>query len=261
MKELKVKEEYNVALVLAAGSGKRMHSKEAKPYIDLAGKPIVAYSLETFEACPFIHETVLVVASEYEKYAKDQIVKKYGFSKVKTVVVGGRERFNSVYEGLRAIRKILAGKDMLNGKSGDAQLKDDRECFVFIHDGARPFITQEILERVYEGVRENGACVAGMPLKFTVKLVDKNGLVEATPERGRLKEIQTPQVFTFDLITESYKRCMEYHEEGLTDDAMTVERMTRHDVKIVDGSYDNIKITTPQDLRIGELYLTQNRQR
>ena len=261
MKEIKVKEEYNIALVLAAGSGKRMQSKEAKPYIDLAGKPIVAYSLESFEACPFIHETVLVVAKEYEKYAKDQIVKKYGFSKVRTVVVGGRERFNSVYEGLRAIRKLLTEKGMMNNAGSDAELQEDKESFVFIHDGARPFITQEILERVYDGVRESGACVAGMPLKFTVKLVDKKGRVEATPERGRLREIQTPQVFTFDLIMESYKRCMEYHEEGLTDDAMTVERMTRHDVTIVDGSYDNIKITTPQDLRIGELYLTQNRQR
>ncbi|TCL57891.1 2-C-methyl-D-erythritol 4-phosphate cytidylyltransferase [Kineothrix alysoides] len=227
------------AVVLAAGQGKRMNSSVPKQYLCIKDKPVLYYSLKVFQES-FIDEIVLVTAESDIEYCKKEIVEKYGFHKVSHITAGGRERYHSVFSGIEA-----AG-----------------ECsYIFIHDGARPFVTEEILERAYASVSEYDACVIGMPSKDTVKLADKNGFASTTPKRDFVWTVQTPQVFSASLIKEAYgilirdeKRLL---AEGMniTDDAMVVETFTDTKVKLVKGSYENIKITTPEDLKIAEAFL------
>ena len=224
------------AVVLAAGSGKRMHSDIKKQFLLIQDKPVIYYSLQAFQQS-FIDEIVLVVSEEDRDYCKKNIVDQYGFSKVKYIEAGGKERYHSVAAGLACLT----------------------DCdYIFIHDGARPMITEEILERAYECVKENDACVVGMPVKDTIKIADKNGFIHQTPDRNLVWMIQTPQVFESTLIKEAYSRLLaqeeDLNEQGIhiTDDAMVVETLMKHPVKLVDGSYDNIKITTPEDLLIAE---------
>jgi len=140
----------------------------------------------------------------------------------------------------------------------------NEDGYVFIHDGARPFLTEEILLRSYEAVQESGACVAGMPVKDTVKIADEEGYAKQTPDRRSVWQIQTPQVFGTQLITEAYAALMQKKEEAaaggivITDDAMVVENFTGHKVKLVQGSYENIKITTPEDLLVAEVFLSKS---
>lgn len=224
------------AVVLAAGSGKRMHSDIKKQFLLIQDKPVIYYSLQAFQQS-FIDEIVLVVSEEDRDYCKKNIVDQYGFSKVKYIEAGGKERYHSVAAGLACLT----------------------DCdYIFIHDGARPMITEEILERAYECVKENDACVVGMPVKDTIKIADKNGFIHQTPDRNLVWMIQTPQVFESTLIKEAYSRLLaqeeDLNEQGIhiTDDAMVVETLMKHPVKLVEGSYDNIKITTPEDLLIAE---------
>lgn len=226
----------SVAIVLAAGQGKRMCSDVPKQYLLIEGKPVLYYSLKAFEES-FIDEMILVTAGTEIEYCQKEIVHKYGFKKISHIVAGGKERYHSVYAGIEA-----------------AGLCD----YIFIHDGARPFVTSEILERAYHCVRKYDACAIGMPVKDTIKLADENGYAASTPKRDRVWAIQTPQVFACSLIKEAYKELME-KEEGLfaegiriTDDAMVVETFTDKKVKLEQGSYENIKITTPEDLNIAE---------
>ena len=170
----------------------------------------------------------------------DEIVKKYAFTKVTKIVAGGKERYHSVYAGLQAIE----------------------DCdYVFIHDGARPFVTEQILTRAYETVKKEHACVVGMPVKDTIKLADESGYAADTPRRDLLWIVQTPQVFSFSLIKEAYtvflKQEQELHSQGIkmTDDAMVAEMFSDKKIRLVEGSYENIKITTPEDLRIAEALL------
>lgn len=224
------------AVVLAAGSGKRMHSDIKKQFLLIQDKPVIYYSLQAFQQS-FIDEIALVVSEEDRDYCKKNIVDQYGFSKVKYIEAGGKERYHSVAAGLACLT----------------------ECdYVFIHDGARPMITEEILERAYECVKENDACVVGMPVKDTIKIADKNGFIHQTPDRNLVWMIQTPQVFESTLIKEAYSRLLAQEEDlkeqgiHITDDAMVVETLMKHPVKLVEGSYENIKITTPEDLLIAE---------
>lgn len=224
------------AVVLAAGSGKRMHSDIKKQFLLIQDKPVIYYSLQAFQQS-FIDEIVLVVSEEDRDYCKKNIVDQYGFSKVKYIEAGGKERYHSVAAGLACLT----------------------DCdYIFIHDGARPMITEEILERAYECVKENDACVVGMPVKDTIKIADKNGFIHQTPDRNLVWMIQTPQVFESTLIKEAYSRLLaqeeDLNEQGIhiTDDAMVVETLMKHPVKLVEGSYENIKITTPEDLLIAE---------
>lgn len=227
------------AVVLAAGSGKRMHSDLKKQFMLMKGKPVIYYSLQAFQDS-FVDEIALVVSGEDIEYCRKDIVGKFNFSKVKYITAGGKERYHSVAAGL----KCLVNCD-----------------YVFIHDGARPVITKDILDRAYACVKENGACVVGMPVKDTIKIADKNGFIAQTPDRSLVWMIQTPQVFSYSLIKEAYDR-LTVEEENLktqginiTDDAMVVETLLEHSVKLVEGSYENIKITTPEDLTIAERFL------
>lgn len=224
------------AIVLAAGQGKRMNSKVAKQYLLIKGKPVLYYSLAAFEESS-VDEIVLVTGTGEEEFCQKEIVEKYGFSKVKTIVSGGKERYHSVANGLLACK----------------------ECeIVLIHDGARPFLDQEIITRCIQNAEEVGACVAGMPVKDTIKIASEDGFVASTPNRNYVWMIQTPQTFKYDLIAQSYKKLIEEEEKlkekgvNITDDAMVVEYFTGQKIRLVEGSYKNIKITTPEDLQASE---------
>lgn len=222
------------AIVLAAGQGKRMNSKIQKQFLEVQGNPILYYSLRCFQNSPLIQNIILVTGEEVLSYCKSEIIEKYNFSKVTRIIPGGQERYDSVYAGLLACE----------------------DCdYVFIHDGARPFITDEILQRGLEGVQDTGACVIGMPSKDTVKLADSRGFVKETPDRSRVWTIQTPQVFSYSLIFEAHKSIRRKDMNSITDDAMVVEQETGAEIRLVEGSYQNIKITTPEDLFVAEAFL------
>lgn len=224
----------NTAIVLAAGQGKRMNSKIQKQFLEIQGHPVLYYSLRAFQDSPLIQEIILVTGEDVISYCKEEIVKKYGFTKVTRVIAGGKERYDSVYAGLLAC--------------------EDSE-YVFIHDGARPFITEEILERGLWGARETGACVVGVPSKDTVKLADADGFVKETPDRSSVWTIQTPQIFSYSLIRNAHESIRKKDMSSVTDDAMVVEQETGVKVALREGSYQNIKITTPEDLDIAESFL------
>lgn len=221
------------AIVLAAGAGKRMNTKVHKQYLLLKEKPILYYSLKAFEDS-HVDEIILVTGAEEIEFCRKEIVEKYGFGKVRAIVEGGRERYHSVYEGLKAV--------------GETD-------YVLIHDGARPFVSQDIIERISEAVCEYRACVAGMPVKDTIKISDEEGFAKETPNRSSVWMIQTPQAFSYPLIYDAYTRMLEKEDSTITDDAMVVERMTNYKVRLIEGSYRNIKITTPEDLLIAEQLL------
>lgn len=226
-----------VAIVLAAGSGNRMNSNTPKQYMDLGGKPLIYYSLHAFETS-MVDEIILVVGENEIEYNKEHIIDKYHFTKVNKVVAGGLERYLSVYNGLKAI---------------------DRADYVLIHDGARPFLSTKLIERLLEELQTNNACVVGVPSKDTIKIVNDKNIIKSTPNRKNTWIVQTPQAFSYDLIMKSYNKIIEelkiLDEEdvviNITDDAMVVEHTTNHPVKLVEGSYTNIKITTPEDIIVG----------
>lgn len=228
------------AIVLAAGSGSRMHSNVKKQYMEINGKPLIYYALKAFEDS-FTDEVVLVVSPGDIDYCKREIVDKFGFTKVKSIVEGGAERYDSVRFGLHAI-------------------SDDTD-YVMIHDGARPFVTEDIMKRSVDAARENMACVVGMPVKDTIKVADENGFAKETPDRKTLWMIQTPQTFEYSLIRKLYDKLEEDKEEikakgiNITDDAMVVETFSDVKVKLVEGSYNNIKVTTPEDIGIAQAIL------
>ena len=229
-----------VAVVLAAGSGSRMNSDVKKQYMDIGGKPLIYYSLKTFEES-MIDDIVLVVSRGDIDYVRTEIVQKYGFDKVTAIVEGGLYRYHSVRLGLEAAAP---------------------NCdYAFIHDGARPFLTEDIIMRALHAVKEYGACVVGMPVKDTIKIADEKGFAASTPDRNLTWMIQTPQVFSYKMILELYQRLD--REEGelmarginITDDAMVVEYFSDKKIKLVEGSYTNIKITTPEDIPSAEAIL------
>jgi|GEM_PF-307354 endoglucanase len=227
------------AIILAAGRGKRMNADVAKQYLLIHGKPVLYYSLKAFEESE-VDEIVLVTAEEEIEYCQKEIVEKYQFQKVNKIVAGGKERYHSVSNGLTH----LSGCD-----------------YVLIHDGARPFVTKKIIKKQLEEVVRHQAVVAGMPSKDTVKISDEEGFVSMTPNRKNVWTIQTPQTFSASLIQKAYGILREKEnmtiESGIqiTDDAMVVEHFTGKKVKLVEGSYRNIKITTPEDLIVAEAFL------
>lgn len=231
------------AIVLAAGRGKRMEADVAKQYLLLSGKPVLFYALEAFQNSE-VDEIVLVTGQDEISYCKKEIVERFGFDKVTHIVAGGKERYHSVHQGLEALD----------------------ECdYVLIHDGARPFVTPEIIRRTILCAMQKEACIAGMPSKDTVKLSDENGFVKETPNRSTVWTVQTPQTFSFPLIRDAYRvlmeREMELKHKGvqITDDAMVVEYLSGKKVKLVEGSYENIKITTPEDLDVAEAFLSKRK--
>ena len=232
------------AIVLSAGQGKRMGASVQKQYIELQGKPIIYYTLSVFQKSDIIDDIILVVGKGQINYVQEEIVQKYHFTKVKTIVEGGHERYASVWQGLKA-------------REYDKYYENIQDGYVFIHDGARPFVDEEMLERAYDTVRKYKACVAGMPSKDTIKLINEEQFAVTTPERKYVWSVQTPQVFEKTLIFEAYARLMEEECVHVTDDAMVVEQMMHLPVKLFEGSYENIKITTPEDLDIARIFLSK----
>lgn len=221
------------AIVLAAGSGKRMNSQVHKQYLIIQDRPVLYYSLKEFEDSA-VDEIVLVVGKGEEEFCRREIVDKYGISKVKAIVGGGKERYHSVFEGLK--------------QTSDAD-------YVLIHDGARPFVNQDIIRRCMQEVQKYQACVVGMPVKDTIKIADEEGYAKQTPDRKNVWMIQTPQTFSYALIYEAYEEMLKTEDTAITDDAMVLERIKGKKSKLIEGSYRNIKITTPEDLLIANVYL------
>ena len=222
-----------VALILAAGRGKRMGTAKNKSYLLLAGKPIVYHTLFEFERSPLIDEIVLIVGNDEVEHARSSIVDAFQFTKVSTIVVGGLKRQDSVLAGLRAIK-------------GDSEV-------VMVHDGVRPFISQALLQKAVDATRDSGATVVAVPVKDTIKVVSQKKEVLHTLDRKTLWAVQTPQTFNHDLLKRAHEKAKQDGFYG-TDDASLVERMGVK-VRVVDGCYENIKITTPEDLVIGETIL------
>lgn len=219
----------NIALVLAAGQGKRMGAGINKQFLTLQGKPILYHTLKVFSDNDSIDEIVLVCAEKDMNYCKDNVVNAYGFSKVKSIVLGGAERQDSVYNGLKAI------------KSCD---------IVLIHDGARPFITDTIIHEGIKMAKLHGACTCGVKSKDTIKVKGEDGFSKETLNRDTTFLVQTPQCFDYKLILKCHDKLNE-NRQLVTDDTMVVE-MFNHKVYLYEGSYFNIKITTPEDMIIGE---------
>lgn len=229
------------AVVLAAGQGKRMNSAVAKQFLMLDGKPVIYYALKTFEDSSV--DTVVLVTGEDEiPYCRTEIVEAFGFKKVVRIVPGGKERYHSVYAGLCGL--------------AEDGFCEDRDI-VLIHDGARPLVTKEVILRSMEGAAAYGACVAAMPVKDTIKVADEKEFTESTPKRSLLWQIQTPQAFSFPLIYGAYKKLFSRaeYQKDITDDAMVVETMTDHRVKLIRGDYSNMKVTTPEDMAVAEALL------
>ena len=220
----------SVCIIVAAGTGSRMNSDRPKQFLEMEGHPLLYYTVKAWQES-FISEIILVTSGGYLDFVKKDIVEKYGFDKVTKVITGGETRFDSVYRGLLACE--------------DAD-------YVYIHDGARPCVDAGVIERAREGAEEYGACVSAVPVKDTIKVVDKEGFAIDTPERSSLWAMQTPQAFKYDIVRKAYEALADKDRTGITDDAMVVEKSGAVKVKMVMGSYDNVKVTTPEDLRVVE---------
>jgi 2-C-methyl-D-erythritol 4-phosphate cytidylyltransferase len=212
------------AIVVAAGKSERMGGVE-KIFAHVAGKPLLAHAIEAFQRSPVVDSIVIVLAKDKVSDGLD-LVKKYHWSKVVAVCAGGARRQDSVNKGLNRLGKV---------------------DWVMIHDGARPCVTPDIIERGLEAARESGAAIPAMPVADTIKIVSADSYVKDTPPRDKLWAVQTPQVFGFDIISEAHRKA----KSNVTDDAGMVESLG-HKVKVFKGSYTNIKVTTPEDLVIAE---------
>jgi 2-C-methyl-D-erythritol 4-phosphate cytidylyltransferase len=223
------------ALIPAAGMGKRMGATINKQYLQLDGLPIVARTIAVFEQSPSIEAIYLVIPDAEIPYCREHVVAACGFRKVVEVVPGGRERQNSVMNGLRAMRPHLSDDDV-----------------VVIHDGVRPLITPELLLESIAVASSNDGALVAVPAKDTIKTV-RDGIVVNTPDRETLWQAQTPQSFRFGIIYAAHQAA---EQDGFigTDDASLVERRGGV-VRIVRGDYRNIKITTPEDLVLAESFL------
>jgi len=222
-----------VALVPAAGRGLRMGGSVPKQFLSLGGEPLIVQSLRTLQAAPVVDEIVLAVPRADVQYCADEIVSRHRFTKVTKVVAGGAERQDSVRYAL-------------------AQVHSDTEI-VLIHDAVRPFVTLRMIAEVVAAARKEGAAIIALPMRDTVKQVRTDGTIERTVDRTPLWLAQTPQAFRLDWIETAHKKA---HAEGIraTDDAFLVEWLG-YSVAVVEGSGENIKVTRPEDLVIGEAIL------
>jgi 2-C-methyl-D-erythritol 4-phosphate cytidylyltransferase len=229
-----------VAIIPAAGSGIRMENEHPKQFLDVDGRPLLAITLEQFQICPVIHTVILVVPEKEVAYSQNEIVTRHRLSKVKKVVVGGGRRQDSVRLGIEA-------------SGGDCEL-------VLIHDGVRPLVTPDLIVRVVEAAQEHRAVITGLAAKETVKEIDQDALVMKTYDRQKVWLVQTPQVFRYEDILMAHRRAVEEGWEEVTDDALLVERLGIP-VKMVEGSEDNIKVTTPQDLELVRFLLKRQKEK
>lgn len=226
----------SVALIPAAGVGKRMGAPINKQYLLLNGLPVVARTIAVFEQSPLIDAIYLVIPAEEIPYCQEHVVDACGFKKIAAIVPGGRERQNSVINGLRAMRGRVSDTDV-----------------VLIHDGVRPLLTETMLADSITAARVHDGAVVAVPVKDTIKIA-RNGIIQNTPPREDLWQAQTPQAFRFDKI---FKAHLSAEADGFTgtDDASLLER-NGGDLRIILGDYRNIKITTPEDLTLAVAFLT-----
>lgn len=215
------------AVITAAGGSRRMGGED-KVFSVVAGKPVLAHVLDVFQECPVVDRVVLVLTKAGLEQGR-RLVEDQGFSKVTDICPGGERRQDSVAQGLRRLEGCQ---------------------WVVIHDGARPCIAAGLIERGLAEAGKTGAAIAGLPVKETIKIVDTEGTIQSTPRREDLWVAQTPQIFRSDIIREAYRQ----RTEEVTDDAALVEALG-YNVRVYMGSYDNIKITTPQDLALAEIIL------
>jgi 2-C-methyl-D-erythritol 4-phosphate cytidylyltransferase len=218
----------NTAVILAAGKGSRMKTEINKQFLMLDNEPVISYTIRAFNQCCEIDEIIIVASLEEQEYFRNNILKKYNFTKVKSVVPGGNERQQSAYNGIKSA-------------SIDSEI-------ILIHDGARPFVSQQTIKDCISAAKLHGAASAGMPSKDTIKLVDEQNIVIKTLPRDKVWLTQTPQAFQKDLIHKAHEAA----RDGAiiaTDDAMLIE-LLGHKVIMVEAAYENIKITTPEDLPI-----------
>jgi 2-C-methyl-D-erythritol 4-phosphate cytidylyltransferase len=222
-------------VIPAAGQGKRMEANKNKQFLLLGGKPILSHTITIFESSSSIDEIILVAQSEELDYCQSEIIHKYNFNKVSKIIAGGATRQESVYNGLKAV-------------SEDAD-------FILIHDGARPLLTNELIEHIITEVEKYQAVAIGVPVKDTIKIINQDKVVVDTPKRDNLIAIQTPQAFRRNLILEAYQRACEDDYLG-TDSSSLVERLNK-EIRVIEGSYENLKITTPEDLELAERIISR----
>ncbi|MCX5884955.1 MAG: 2-C-methyl-D-erythritol 4-phosphate cytidylyltransferase [Proteobacteria bacterium] len=226
-----------VAIIPSAGKGKRMKKEVSKPYLLLADKPILAHTLSPFEESPLVHEVIVTVSPGEIEYCRREVIEAFNLTKVNWVLAGGKERQDSIWEGLKKVPS---------------------DCgIIIIHDGARPLVTRRLIESSIEAAQRYGAVVTAIPLKDTVKLVSREREVIETPVRHTLMTIQTPQAFRFDVIRKAYEKA---YRDGFygTDDSSLVERIGIK-VRVIPGTYENLKITTPEDLILAEALLERRK--
>ncbi len=229
-------------LIPAAGMGRRMGASINKQYLDLAGRPILAHTLELFERHPQIEHIYPLIPRDEISFCQQQIIDRYDISKTRRIVPGGAERQDSVRNGLQALVE-----------DGLAQ----PERIVLVHDGVRPLFDPQLLSQLLATILAQGACVVGVPVKDTIKQVD-NGLISGTPDRQRLWQAQTPQGFRYQLIAEAYEKAEQDQFVG-TDDASLLERYGCP-VTMLQGDYRNIKVTTPEDLLVATALLDSSKE-
>lgn len=220
-------------LIPAAGHGSRMNASVKKPYLRLADKPILSHTIDRFEHNSVIDEIFVIVDESDFTICRNNVIDPYRYKKIRKLIPGGETRQVSVFNGLKA-------------------LSDDVE-YVVIHDGVRPFINDEIIYKCLKATEECGAAVSAVPVKETIKIVNDEQLIVETPQRHRLWQAQTPQVFRKSIIIEAHEKAI---QDGIDapDDAALVENLGSP-IKLVRGSYKNIKLTTPEDLGIAETLL------
>lgn len=224
----------NTAIILSGGRGKRMGLELSKQFILLKNKPILYYTIKKFLDNKDIDNIVLVLPEDEIDYFKENILEKFDLD-INKIVSGGKERQDSVYNGLKECK----GSDI-----------------VLIHDGARPFVSDEIISNGIEFAKKYGAAAPGVMPKDTIKVKDFESFSKSTPKRSDLVSVQTPQVFKYDLITKCHEKIKAEGKE-VTDDTMVVETYGNK-VFLYDGEYTNIKITTPEDLILGEYLVSNN---
>jgi 2-C-methyl-D-erythritol 4-phosphate cytidylyltransferase len=229
------------AIIAAAGVGVRMQSQIPKPYLMLAGKPILAHTLEVFEAVKEVQEVTVVAHPDDLEYCREEVIAPHGFKKVLRLVPGGKERQDSVYHALKAL-----------------QLEDDLDI-ILVHDGVRPFITPDQIRKVIKAARSHGGAILGLPAQDTLKRVNTQGKVIHTLDRKDIWQIQTPQGFQADLLWRAFVEAYSRNFYG-TDEASLLEEMG-HQVAVIAGDPWNLKITTPDDLQLAEALLPWLRSR
>ncbi len=218
----------NGVIIVAAGTGSRMKANINKQFIKLNDKEIITYTIEKFYNNKNINDIVIVVKEDEVEFFKKEILVKYNFNNIK-IAYGGKERQDSVYNGIKVL---------------------DKNCkYVLVHDGARPFVNEDIINRSLEEVQKYKSVVVGVPVKDTIKVVNNNNYIVDTPNRSTLWSVQTPQTFDYSVIKRAYEDAFDNNFYG-TDDAMLVERIG-YTVKMIYGSYNNIKVTTTEDIDIG----------